>query len=179
MDNIDRSGYAKYVEEKVYKPFNSSVSSSQLEKRVEKLEYDKVQTDRAIQELTSIIDSIRNDNKENLSSNLQYGYAQKHMTNQRDDNCARFNKIDDQLGQNKFGYEQDSGLNQNYFSKSEVIDKLNFLENRIENALKRQAEDIAADVTELERQLRSVQTKSKEQSVGLYLLISKSQPFFF
>ena len=83
MDGLDRGGYAKYVEDKVYKPFNSSLSSSLLEKRVEKLESEKIQTDKIIHELTSIIDSIKFDNKENISTNYQNGYMQKNTFEQR------------------------------------------------------------------------------------------------
>ena len=40
---------------------------------------------------------------------------------------------------------------------------------RIEKALKRQAEDIAADVTELERQIKVIQSRSPDVSVCFIL----------
>ena len=78
-------------------------------------------------------------------------------------------RICEQITHFKFGYEHNSYSNENYFSRTEAYEQLGDLEMRIEKALKRQAEDIAADVTELERQIKVIQSRSPDVSVCFIL----------
>ena len=97
MDHTDHGGYAKYVEDKVYKPHTatSSFSSTYLEKRVEKLELDKEQTDRVIQKLLRTVEDLRYNsasNKENYNMNYQNQYNDKNTL------ALKLDKLDQEVG---------------------------------------------------------------------------------
>ena len=166
MDHTDHGGYAKYVEDKVYKPHTatSSFSSTYLEKRVEKLELDKEQTDRVIQQLMRTVEDLRYNsasNKENYNMNYQNQYNDKNTL------ALKLDKLDQEVGSlsqdvSNLKMRSDKNERSSYstFSYSQISQEhLNSLEVRIEKALKKQAEDIASDITELERQIRGLQNE--------------------
>lgn len=184
MDQTGYQGYSRFVEDKVYKPQNSTVNVAYLEKRVEKLESDKQHTEQTLQNLVRMLErqNFGRHDKENI------GFNTSHTQSNTSQSEYRLEKLERDI--NKLLYKPSSGYSsytETPQAQNKDIDQINnqlsLLEKRMQNtegALKRQAEDIAADITSLEKQIRGIQnTSTQDLNVSLHISRIAIRWFYF
>ncbi|CAI2365615.1 unnamed protein product [Moneuplotes crassus] len=154
--------YSQYVQSKVYQPIMSSLNDDGLARRVEKLERDNAILDRYIQDLYKKMSNSTGTQSENHTPSKAMAELE-----------FRLDKIEKLLSLQaigrKFGKENQD-INQDYFNRCQRIssdyaqqqvrhEDLDRLETKLVKLMKTQAEDIAVDVTDLEKYTQRVDSK--------------------
>ncbi|CAI2365891.1 unnamed protein product [Moneuplotes crassus] len=157
--------YSQYVQTKVFQPFMNSLTVDGIEKRVEKLEHENIILDKYVKDLYKKMPKMQRKNSEiNLSQSQFLAEIEFRLEKIEKLLSTQFTRQKpDQENHDSNMDPRSKALKQSVQDKFHVRhEDLSRLEDKLEKLIKSQAEDIAIDVTELEKSVKKVEAKLKE-----------------